>query len=62
MQEIEETGTLRVIDKCIRSSTTALEIMLRESPEYLQTITELTTMLNRIEEQIRKDIREKAGS
>lgn len=62
MQEIEETGTLGVINKSIRISHAALDTMLRELPEHLQDIAELITMLNRVEEQISKDIRQKAGS
>ena len=62
MQEIEEKGTLKVIGKCIHSSQAALETMLRELPEYLQTVAELTAMLKRVEDQIDTDIREKVGT
>jgi len=62
MQAMEETGTLRVIEKCIRISRAGLETMLRELPEYLQDVAELISMLNRVEEQIDKDIRQKVGS
>ncbi|MBN2619483.1 hypothetical protein JXB22_00215 [candidate division WOR-3 bacterium] len=62
MQEIEEKGTLSVIDKCIRVSRSALETMLSELPEYLQTIAELMDLLKRTEQQINKDIRQKVGS
>jgi hypothetical protein len=50
-----------VINKSLRISRAALETMLRELPEHLQNIAELIQMLNRIEEQIKKDIRQKIG-
>lgn len=62
MQDIEEKGTLGVISKCIRISRGALEIMLGELPEHLQTIADLVDLLNRVEQQINRDIRRKVGS
>jgi hypothetical protein len=62
MQDIEERGTLGVIDKCIRVSRCALETMLNELPEHLQTIADLMDLLKTIEQQINKDIRQKVGS
>jgi hypothetical protein len=62
MQEIEEKGTLGVINKCIRISRQALEIMLNELPEDLHTIAALMELLKNVEKQINKNIRQKVGS
>ena len=62
MQEIEEKGTLGVIDKCIRISRQALEVMLNELPEDLHTIADLMELLKNVEQQINKDIHQKVGS
>lgn len=62
MQAIEEQGTLGVIDKCVRISRSALETMLSELPEHLQTIADLMELLKRVEQQINKDIRQKVDA
>jgi len=62
MQDREEKGTLSVIDKCIRVSRSALEIMLSELPEHLETIAHLLDLLKRVEKQVSKDIHQKVGS
>jgi len=62
LQRREEEGTVGVINKCIRVSDDALQCMLNELPEYLQTIADLKDMLQRIDRQIKHDIRQKVGT
>ncbi len=59
VREVEEEGTLQVINKGITLSKNALEKMLNELPEDFQSIVDLLDVLKRLAAQINKDIREK---
>lgn len=62
IQQIEEEGTLQVINKGITLSGDALKNMLNELPDYLYTIADLLELLSRLEKQIKTDIRQKVGT
>jgi hypothetical protein len=59
IQDIEEKGTLQVINKGIEISKKALENMLNELPDELPRIADLMALLKKLEEIIRTDIRQK---
>jgi hypothetical protein len=59
IQDIEEKGTLRVINKGIDLSKKALQSMLTELPDHLPRIADLMALLKKLEEIIKNDIRQK---
>lgn len=59
VREVEEKGTLQVINKAITLSKKALENMLNELPDDFQQIINLLNLIKRFEEQIKTDIRAK---
>jgi len=59
VREIEEEGTLQVINKGICLSKNALNKMLNELPDDFQDIVDLLDILKRFESQIKTDIRKK---
>jgi len=59
IHDLEEKGTLRVINKGIDLSKKALERMLNELPDKLPRIADLMALLKRLEEIIKTDIRQK---
>ena len=61
IQQIEEEGTLKVINKGIQLSKNALENMLNELPDYFYTIADLLDVLKNLEKQIGTDIRQKVA-
>ncbi len=60
-REIEEEGTLQVINKGIALSKNALSKMLNELPDDFQDIVDLLDILKRLEKQIKTDIRKKVA-
>ncbi len=59
VQQAEEEGTLKVINKGITLSKNALQNMLNELPDHLYTIAHLIELLKTLEQQIQTDIHEK---
>lgn len=59
VQEVEEKGTLKVINKGIDLSKKALQNMLNELPDHLPQIADLMALLKRLEDIIKTDIRQK---
>jgi len=59
VREVEEEGTLQVINKGIILSKNALENMLNELPDDFPRIVDLLDILKRLEMQIKTDIRQK---
>jgi hypothetical protein len=59
IQDIEEKGTIQVINKGIDRSKKALENMLNELPDQLPAIADLMALLKRLEAIIKTDIRQK---
>jgi len=59
IREIDEQGTLKVINKGIDLSKKSLQKMLNELPDYLYEIANLMNLLKQIEEQIQTDIHQK---
>ncbi|MGB9720885.1 MAG: hypothetical protein ACPL28_05330 [bacterium] len=59
VREVEEEGTLQVINKGIALSKNALKNMLNELPDDFQRIVDLIHILNKLETQIKKDMRQK---
>ena len=59
IQDMEEKGTLKVINKGIDLSKKALNNMLNELPEELNRIADLLALLKRLEEIIKTNIRQK---
>lgn len=55
LRKIEEEGTLGVIYKGIALSKAALEVMLHELPDHLQTIADLMALLKQLEKQLHAD-------
>ncbi|MCX7995279.1 MAG: hypothetical protein N3A65_05875 [candidate division WOR-3 bacterium] len=58
-REIEEEGTLQVINKSIMYSRNALNKMLNELPDDFQDIVDLLDILKRLEIQLKTNIRKK---
>jgi len=52
LSKIEEEGTLKVINKAIALSRTALDRMLNELPDHFNTIINLLDLLNRLEKEL----------
>lgn len=61
VQEVEEKGTLKVINKGIDLSKKALQNMLNELPDHLLQIADLMALLKRLEDIIKTDIRQKVA-
>jgi hypothetical protein len=61
VQEVEEKGTLKVINKGIDLSKKALQNMLNELPDHLPQIADLMALLKRLEDIIKTDIRQKVA-
>ncbi|MGB3341241.1 MAG: hypothetical protein WBB37_07145 [bacterium] len=59
IQDIEEKGTLQVINKGIDLSKKALQSMLNELPDHLPRIADLMALLKKLEDIIKTDIRQK---
>jgi hypothetical protein len=59
IQDIEEKGTLQVINKGIDLSKKALQSMLSELPDHLPRIADLMALLKKLEDIIRTNIRQK---
>lgn len=59
IQDMEEKGTLKVINKGIDLSKKALNNMLNELPDELNRIADLLALLKRLEQIIKTDIRQK---
>ncbi|UCG93247.1 MAG: hypothetical protein JSV97_06005 [candidate division WOR-3 bacterium] len=59
VQQAEEEGTLKVINKGITLSKNALQNMLNKLPDHLYTIAHLMELLKTLEQQIQTDIHEK---
>lgn len=61
LQQCEEQGTVRVIQKGIDLSKNALERMLSELPDHFHTIAHLLELLKHLEQRLTGDIRQKVG-
>lgn len=57
VREVEERGTLQVINKGITLSKNALQKMLNELPDHFQAIVDLLHILKKLEEQIKINMR-----
>ncbi len=62
IKKMEEEGTLSVIKKGIKLSKNALHHMLNELPEHFYTISDLLELLNRLSEQLQKDMHQQVES